>query len=417
MVEGLPFFVAVHVGAGFHARKLDPAYKAAMKQACQRAAELLKAGADCMDAVAAAIKVLEDCAETNAGLGSNLTEGGSVEGDASIMHGDGRFGAVGAVPGVRNPIVVASSIAEESQQALPLGRVRPIFLAGDKARQWARQRGLEAAPSAEDAGQWNAWQEDALQHDARLLNDTVGCICVDAVGRVASGVSSGGIAMKTDGRIGEAAIRGNPVLVIEDWHEDRAAFCGEHWALPGVCAAGQRESAKEAEAAAAAAKAYVRRCLEQSGATPTVHEDVWGFTLASYDAVRHDLVCGNPGKHVRPLKEAVSVPPLLAACLGCAAQPHAIARTVTLVKEGDLVEASHVQFFESAQLQLAHTSLLAIAAEVSEAAVCRQPPWFGAPTPAKGGPVSQLTQWQSRTSAPEWSSSLHSLTVHDQLVM
>lgn len=94
------FFVAVHVGAGYHAPSNEKALRSAMKRACLAAASVLgKGSGGCIDAVTAAIQVLEDDPSTNAGRGSNLTEDGHVECDASLMDGDsGAFGAVGAVP-------------------------------------------------------------------------------------------------------------------------------------------------------------------------------------------------------------------------------------------------------------------------------------------------------------------------------
>ena len=62
----------------------------------------------------------------NAGLGSNLTINGSVECDASIMAGDGMFGAAGAVQGVRNPISLASELLRQQRRGLPLGRIPPM---------------------------------------------------------------------------------------------------------------------------------------------------------------------------------------------------------------------------------------------------------------------------------------------------
>lgn len=94
------FFVAVHVGAGYHAPSNEKALRSAMKRACLAAASVLRKGpGGSVDAVAAAIQVLEDDPITNAGRGSNLTEDGNVECDASLMDGQsGAFGAVGAVP-------------------------------------------------------------------------------------------------------------------------------------------------------------------------------------------------------------------------------------------------------------------------------------------------------------------------------
>lgn len=110
------FFVAVHVGAGFHSEKNAKAYNLAMRRACRAAAAVLsQESGTSLDAVAAAIRVLEDDECTNAGRGSNLTEDGQVECDASVMDGhSGAFGAVGAVPGVQNAIEVAMHLAKDS---------------------------------------------------------------------------------------------------------------------------------------------------------------------------------------------------------------------------------------------------------------------------------------------------------------
>lgn len=101
MAEQNPrFFVAVHVGAGYHAPSNEKSLRSAMKRACLAAASILRKGSGgCIDAVSAAIQILEDDPSTNAGRGSNLSEDGHVECDASIMDGDsGAFGSVGAVP-------------------------------------------------------------------------------------------------------------------------------------------------------------------------------------------------------------------------------------------------------------------------------------------------------------------------------
>ena len=83
--------------------------------------------------------VLEDAGETNAGFGSNLTESGTVEMDAGLMDGSSLlFGSVGAISGVKNPILVAQKLVEEQGKGLlPLGRVPPGFLVGEGATEWA----------------------------------------------------------------------------------------------------------------------------------------------------------------------------------------------------------------------------------------------------------------------------------------
>ncbi|BDA46619.1 Threonine aspartase 1 at N-terminal half [Coccomyxa sp. Obi] len=274
-----PCFIAVHIGVGQHSSKREKAYKTALREACQMGAQALQSTGDALHAAVAAVSTLEDAPLGNAGLDSNLTVRGLVQCDASVMAGDGAFGAIGAVSGVKNPVQVAGELARQSREPMPLGRVRPLFLAGDGARGWALEQGLPAAASAEAATQWHItesarrrWQryKAMIDEDARnrtssgdaitatgepiaiesgdlgtsteghqmkrqrtgsagaspkktvqparlcsweedsdcLAYDTVGAVCVDAQGRVAASVSSGGIAMKMDGRVGEAAMFG-----------------------------------------------------------------------------------------------------------------------------------------------------------------------------------------------------------------
>ncbi|XP_073393087.1 putative threonine aspartase isoform X2 [Physcomitrium patens] len=151
------FFVAVHVGAGFHSEKKAKAYQLAMRRACQAAAAVLSGETvSCLDAVAAAIRVLEDDEVTNAGRGSNLTEDGHVECDASVMDGhSGAFGAVGAVPGVRNAIDVAMQLAKESLSLWVMER-------GSGQLDMALQMNQSVAKSRMCFKRWHCYESEQL---------------------------------------------------------------------------------------------------------------------------------------------------------------------------------------------------------------------------------------------------------------
>ncbi|MQM23952.1 hypothetical protein Taro_057022, partial [Colocasia esculenta] len=152
--KGPRFFVAVHVGAGFHSHANEKAFRKAMKRACLAAAAVLRKGlGGCVDAVSAAIQVLEDDPITNAGRGSNLTEAGHVECDASIIDGlSGSFGAVGAVPGVQNAIKIATCLLKEQLRGSSLlGRLPPMFLVGEGAREWGKSKGVSSPGTISEA--------------------------------------------------------------------------------------------------------------------------------------------------------------------------------------------------------------------------------------------------------------------------
>jgi len=251
MTEG---FVGVHIGAGQHSEARTSLYLSICAKACQVAIDILKEGGSALDAATEATMVLEDAGETNAGYGSNLTELGTIEMDSGMMDGDSLlFGAVGAVPGIKNPIQIAKLLVlEQGKGLLPLGRVPPGFLVGDGARQWAKRKGVpvvtEKSLISDKAAKLykhykkklDTFRQQNLHHSHQQkrplsdphhgghmdvvnskrphkslshpledhVTDTVGVVVLDKAGRVASTVSSGGIALKQPGRVGQAAVFG-----------------------------------------------------------------------------------------------------------------------------------------------------------------------------------------------------------------
>jgi taspase (threonine aspartase 1) len=117
-------FVAVHVGAGVIAPESEEALKAVLRDACHAATHALCQGSTSEEAAVAAVTSLENSPLTNAGLGSNLNALGCVEADASVMYSRQSggnvnklfgFGAVGAAPGLDNPVQVALAIARAAE--------------------------------------------------------------------------------------------------------------------------------------------------------------------------------------------------------------------------------------------------------------------------------------------------------------
>lgn len=221
--------LVAHGGAGVIERKdlrpeQDRAYRAAMAQVAEAGAQVLKAGGSALDAVEAAVRMLEDDGLFNAGRGAVFTAEGRNELDASIM--DGRTLAAGAVGGVtrtRNPISLARGVMERSAH---------VFLIGEGADHFARTEGLEQVDPAYffTERRWRALERElarqglpvpprpagagcggdpaeALAHDEGKKG-TVGVVAVDVAGNVAAGTSTGGTTAKRWGRVGDSPVIG-----------------------------------------------------------------------------------------------------------------------------------------------------------------------------------------------------------------
>jgi beta-aspartyl-peptidase (threonine type) len=189
--------IVVHGGAGRESPAERPARRAGVLRAVDAGWRVLAAGGAALDAAIAAVALLEDDPAFNAGLGSVLTEDGEVELDASVMSGETlAAGAVGAVRGVRNPVHLARALLDEG---------REVMLVGPPARALAEARGLAVCDPAalvtdEARRRWVAQRP--------ATGETVGAVARDARGHVAAATSTGGVAGKRAGRVGDSALIG-----------------------------------------------------------------------------------------------------------------------------------------------------------------------------------------------------------------
>ncbi len=191
--------VLVHGGAG-RIRDEDDARAIQGVEAARDAAwEVLKQGGGALRAVIEAVKVLEDDPFFNAGTGSALNRDGFVEMDAAVMDGqDLSFGAVGAVRDVKNPILLAEEVRNSEH----------VFLVGEGASRFARERGIPAYPNARLVTERALlrWQE--VRRKKLRTSGTVGAVALDDAGHLAAATSTGGIVDKRVGRVGDTPLIG-----------------------------------------------------------------------------------------------------------------------------------------------------------------------------------------------------------------
>ena len=207
--------IAIHGGAGTMTRRSMPAHKEAayteaLSRALQAGEEVLRSGGQALDAVCAAVVMLEDDPLFNAGRGAVFTHTGSHEMDAAVMRGDTLdAGAVAGVTGVRNPILLAREVMEYSGH---------VMLSGQGAEAFARQSGMVFEDPAyfHDDFRHRQWTEvrdsdiyrlDHAEGDERKFG-TVGAVARDVRGHLAAATSTGGMTNKRWGRIGDSPVIG-----------------------------------------------------------------------------------------------------------------------------------------------------------------------------------------------------------------
>lgn len=226
-----PIALVIHGGAGVIDReKLDPERERAIRADLDRALDagyaVLARHGSALDAVEAAILVLEESPHFNAGKGAVFDADGKHQLDASIMEGHTRrAGAVAGVRTVRNPIRLARAVMERS---------RHVMLAGDGAEAFADTLAdIERVPNDWFDTDFRRMQleEARARERAQTMHEvpgtyfgTVGAVALDRDGRIAAATSTGGMTNKRWNRIGDS-----PVIGAGTWADDRCGVSGTGW--------------------------------------------------------------------------------------------------------------------------------------------------------------------------------------------
>ncbi len=213
------FAIAIHGGAGTLSKNTPPErrkeYEDALAAALKYGRDRLALGDSALDVCESVVRLLEDDPRFNAGKGAVYNEQGQHELDASIMDGSTlQCGAVAGVRTVRHPVSLARLVMEKT---------RHVLLAGDGAEKFADNHNVERVPNDWfDTEPRRKQLDEALQErakkgmtaagdapaDRRLDYGTVGCVALDAQGRLVAATSTGGMTAKRWGRIGDAPVIG-----------------------------------------------------------------------------------------------------------------------------------------------------------------------------------------------------------------
>lgn len=217
-----PYALVIHGGAGTILKsdmtpELEHLYMEGLQSALDAGYAVLEQGGTAVNAVKAAIVVLEDNLLFNAGRGSVFTKKGVQEMDAALMDGATlNAGAIAAVRNVRNPIELAAEVMHNSNH---------VFLSGKGANDFAIKQGIKLEPDDYFFSQfrYDQWKEirdsdnysldHTHQNIQELMKDkkfgTVGACACDQQGNIAAGTSTGGMTNKKYGRIGDSPVIGS----------------------------------------------------------------------------------------------------------------------------------------------------------------------------------------------------------------
>jgi beta-aspartyl-peptidase (threonine type) len=248
----------IHGGAWAMPDDAIVAHEVGIANALAAGYALLERGATAVDAVEAAVAVMEDDETFDAGRGSFLTQDGRVQMDALLMNGENlRTGGVACVERLRNPIRAARLVLDKSPH---------VYFVGTGAERFARQHGmalcdnmelvipreqerLYKAQTDEQAGLPDETFSGSLES-----HDTVGAVALDRHGNIAAGTSTGGTLNKAPGRVGDSSLIGcgcyadnlSAAVSLTGWGEPIMKLVLGKWAVDRVAAGASPDEAAHA---------------------------------------------------------------------------------------------------------------------------------------------------------------------------
>lgn len=222
------YVLVIHGGAGTIEKKYmtpekEKAYKEALTKALEEGYKLINTGHPALDAVQAAVNVLEDSPLFNAGKGAVFTHEGKNELDASIMDGATlKAGAVAGVSTLKNPINAARAVMDKSEHVMMVGRGAELFASEngcetvDPSYFFTQERWDQLKRTIKEEENGRAAFNDEQIRNSRIAGisskdakfGTVGAVALDKKGNLAAGTSTGGMTNKKYGRVGDSPIIG-----------------------------------------------------------------------------------------------------------------------------------------------------------------------------------------------------------------
>jgi L-asparaginase / beta-aspartyl-peptidase len=245
----------IHGGAWAMPDDAVAAHEDGIAHALAAGYSLLEQGASAVDAVEAAVAVMEDDETFDAGRGSFLTQDGRVQMDALLMNGENlRTGGVACVERLRNPIRAARLVLDKSPH---------VYFVGTGAERFARQHGMALCDNMELVIPREQERLFKAQQDERAglpdetfsgsldSHDTVGAVALDVHGNIAAGTSTGGTLNKAPGRVGDSSLIGcgcyadnlTAAVSLTGWGEPIMKLVLGKWAVDRVAAGASPDKA------------------------------------------------------------------------------------------------------------------------------------------------------------------------------